>query len=337
MRWYCFILGLVLFFSCQEEQESLPDISGISVDMPVERFEQSLSAASLDSLHNGAQALRSAYPIFFDSVWLQVMLPGKKEGYDSALVAAFRVQPVLARLLDSVGLRYPANQQQKWEADLLQGFKYAKAYFPQKPTPRVITYVSELALGNFTYGEEMLGIGLDFFLGEGFEGYDPNVFPRYIQRSMNADHIAPKSIEAWVSGIMGEGKGDRMIDRMIHNGKLMYIKDRLLPHMADTAVLGFSESQLSWLKDNEDLMWAHYLDKELLYETQGSLIGKHVGPSPNAPGMPQEAPGGGANWVGMRIIQQYMARRPDQNLQDLINEQDAQTILAQSKYKPPKR
>jgi len=81
-------------------------------------------------------------------------------------------------------------------------------------------------------------------------------------------------------------------------------------------------------------MWAHYLDKELLYETNTSIIGKHVGPSPNAPGMPPEAPGANANWVGMRIVEQYMERRPDLDLQGLIDAKDSQRILTESKYKP---
>jgi hypothetical protein len=88
------------------------------------------------------------------------------------------------------------------------------------------------------------------------------------------------------------------------------------------------------LENNELEMWAHYLDKELLYETNPGLIGKHVGPSPNAPGMPPEAPGGNANWVGMNIVEQYMERRPDLSLQDLIDEKDSQRILTESKYKP---
>jgi hypothetical protein len=335
MHRICFWILLFSLAACTPDGPPVPDVSGIDLDLTVRRFEDDLAnVRDLDSTLNGAQVLREQYPVFYDSVWVELLLPGRLRSQDSAMVVAWSKQPALRKLLDSVQVAFPVNAKQKWQVDLMQAFKYAKHYFPEKPTPTIVTYPSELTLGAFTYGEAMLGIGLDFYLGDGFSAYDPAVVPRYIQRSMNADHIASRAIEAWVSGQMDEAKGERMLDRMIHNGKLLYIKERLLPHVADTAVLGFSADQLAWLENNELEMWAHYLDKELLYETNPGLIGKHVGPSPNAPGMPPEAPGGNANWVGMNIVEQYMERRPDLSLQDLIDEKDSQRILTESKYKP---
>ncbi len=331
----CFWFLLLSLTACTPDGPPVPDVSGLEVDLKIRRFEQDLANTfSLDSTQNGAQVLREAYPIFYDSVWVELLLPGRLRSQDSAMVVAWNKEPALHKLLDSVQLAFPAGEQQQWEKDLIQSFKYVKHYFPEVAIPVVITYPSELTLGAFTYGDSLLGIGLDFYLGDGFSAYDPAIIPRYIQRSMNADHIASRAIEAWVSGQMGEASGDRMLDRMISNGKLLYIKERLLPHVADTAVLGFSSDQLDWLEGNELEMWAHYLDKELLYETNAGLIGKHVGPSPNAPGMPPEAPGGNANWVAMNIVEQYMSRRPDLTLRDLIDEKDSQRILTESKYKP---
>ena len=313
-----------------------PDISGVAVAFDLRRFEHDLAAAAADSTADGAEALRARYPVFFDSVWLELMVPrGRGREVDSALVAAFRTQAPLARLLDSVTAAFPAGETTPpWAADLERALRYARHYLPERPTPRVVTYLSELGLGAFTYGDDLLGVGLDFHLGAGFPGYDPNVFPRYIQRAMDPAHVAPRAVEAYASNVLGEAPGERMLDRMIHNGKLLYLKSRLLPHVADTAVLGFGERHLAWLRDNEAPMWAHYLDEELLYETKASRIGKHVGPSPNAPGMPPEAPGGGANWVGMRIVEAWMRRHPGATIADLVAARDAQALLSESRYKP---
>ena len=340
MRVFCLWLSLLISLfhvaSCTGDEEHLPDLTGIDVELVVDRFEVDLQRASLDSTRNGAALLREAYPVFFDSIWLELMVPGgNRSAFDSALVRAFATQPPLRRVLDTVLQHYPATSPNAaWHADLEQAFRYAKHYFPDEPTPRVVTYVSEFALGGFSFGDSLVGIGLDFFLGQDFPGYDPNVFPRYIQRTMNAEHVASRGVEAWLTNLVGEEPGQRMLDRMLHNGKVLYLKARLLPHVADTAVLGFGESQLNWLRDNEVQLWTHYLDEELLYETKGSRIGKLVGPSPNAPGMPPEAPGGNANWVGMRIIEQYVERHPQLSLKQVIQQRDAQELLAQSKYKP---
>ena len=312
-----------------------PDVSGVDVDLRVRRFDQDLRRAALDSTANGAEVLAEAYPAFFYGVFTRVMgLPDGVAGYDSALVAAFRVQPSLRNLLDSVTAAFPEDPDASWRADLEQAFRYARHYLPEQPTPEVVTYVSELSLGNLTYGEGLVGTGLDFYLGAGFPGYSREVFPEYLQRSMNADHVASRAVEAWLTNLLGEAPGQRMVDRMVHNGKLLFLKSRLLPHVADTAVLVFSEPQLRWLRDNEAQMWTHYLDEDLLYETSAKRIGKHVGVSPNAPGMPPEAPGGGANWVGMRMVEAYMRRHPETTMRELIDLRDAQAVMTEGRYKP---
>ncbi len=312
-----------------------PDVSAIAVDLGARRFDQDLRAASLDSTVDGAGVLRQAYPVFFDSVWLRLMLPGDFEAYDSALVHAFSREPPLRRLIDSVTVAFPPEEADPpWERDLTQAFRYAKHYFPDAPTPELVTYVSELSLGNLTYGDELLGVGLDFYLGAGFAGYSTEVFPQYVQRSMNRDHIASRAVEAWLSNRLGPARGQRMLDQMVHNGKLLYLKTLLLPHVPDTATLVFAKAELAWLRANEAQMWTHYTDENLLYETSGKRIGKHVGVSPNVPGMPAEAPGGGANWVGMQIVRAWVKRNPEKTLADLIGERDAQKLLTESKYRP---
>ena len=327
-------LTLVACRGDRDDRPPPPDVSGIEVALDLRRFEVDLARQAADSTRDGAAELRARYPVFFDSVWLELMVPGRGSEYDSALVAAFGREPALTRLLDSVLAVYPADAPLPFRDDLAQALRYARYYLPEAPTPRVVTYVSEFALGNFTYGPELLGLGLDFYLGAGFSGYAAGVFPNYIQRTMNAEHAVPRAVEAWLSALAGEASGERMLDRMLHNGKLMYARRLLLPHLPDTAVLGFGESQLAWLRDNERHVWAHYLDEELLYDTRPSRIGKHVGPSPNAPGMPPEAPGGGANWVGMRIVEAYARRHPGTTLTELLAMRDAQALLTASRYKP---
>lgn len=322
--------------------EPAPDVSAVEVELRVRRFDQDLRRAASDSLAdgrarvNGARVLAAAYPIFFDSVFTRVMgLPRGVVGYDSALVTAFRTEASLRGVLDSVTEVFPeGDPDAKWRADLEQAFRYARYYFPAQPTPEVVTYVSEFSLGNLTYGAELLGVGLDFYLGADFPGYSREVFPAYIQRSMNPAHVASRAVETWLTNLLGPPPGERMIDRMVHNGKLLYLKSKLLPHVADTAALNFSARQLAWLRGNERPMWEHYLDEELLYETSAKRIGKHVGVAPGAPGMPAEAPGGGANWVGMQMVEAYMRRHPNVTLPELVRMRDGQAVLNEGRYRP---
>lgn len=331
-----FILFTIAFSACKEDKIAVPDISAINLQLDIQRFDQDLIAASKVEEKNPAQILRKSYPVFFDSVWMRIMLPRRVKGYDSAMVRAFSRQDVLIKLSDTVTQKYPQTGQ-KWQIDLEKAFRYAKHYLPQVRTPRVVTYMSEMSLGDLTYDQDtstILGIGLDFFLGADFIGYDPKIFPQYIRRSMNKQHLVAWALDAWLNNLLGENTEDKMIDQMIYHGKLLYMKRRLIPFEPDSIQLGFSPKQLQWLTANERLIWQHYLDEELLYESKPARIAKHIGPSPNAPGMPPEAPGGNAKWMGLQIVEQYMKRYPLTTWDQLINNKNAQKILNDSKYKP---
>ncbi len=326
-----FLLSAV---GCAGDSVSAPDISEIRIAYRPQHFERDLARAARSGTQASLDSLRATYPIFFDSVWLNIMLPGGAAAYDSAIVTAWAREPQLVRLLDTVLRAYPPDRGGGWEAELEEGLRYARYYFPDRPTPEVISYVSEFSLGALTYGDSLLGIGLDFHLGAGFPGYANEVFPRYIQRSMDRASIVPRALEAYASNVLGEAPGERMLDLMLHNGKLLFVKRKLMPGLPDTAVLGFGKASLAWLRGNEVQLWEHYLDQDLLYETKPSRIGKLIGPSPNAPGMPPEAPGANANWIGMRIVEAYARRHPETSLEEILANTDAQAFLTESRYKP---
>jgi hypothetical protein len=121
---------------------------------------------------------------------------------------------------------------------------------------------------------------------------------------------------------------------MIRNGIELYVKKKLLPEVPDSVNMEFTSSQLAWLQDNEAQIWAFLLEEDLLYSVDYRRFQKLVTPSPNVPNMPPEAPGRVANWVGYRIIADYMEGHPDEELSGLFIDRDPQLLLAESGYKP---
>jgi hypothetical protein len=50
--------------------------------------------------------------------------------------------------------------------------------------------------------------------------------------------------------------------------------------------------------------------------------------------MPKAAPGRTANWLGWQMVKSYMKRFPETTFEELINMQDSQALMDQSRYKP---
>ena len=116
----------------------------------------------------------------------------------------------------------------------------------------------------------------------------------------------------------------------------MFLLDALLPEVQDTLKIGYTGEQLQWCFDNEVQMWAHYVQKKMLYSTDVLLYQRYINEAPftSAPDVPQESAPRIGVWTGWQIVRRYMKEHPEVTLKQLMAETDYQKILTQSKYKP---
>ncbi len=329
---FFFVLsGLLLLNACKKDKvKNIPDVSNIVVDLEVSRFEKDLFSLDTNQISEMLPILEEKYPDFLKPVFLGKILPPLQ---DPAIFSLFVRTKQVRQLFDTCNIVF-SDFDQKTIPEFKKAFQFYKYHFPKRKIPRLVTYLSEYTLGNFTLEEDMLGLGLDFFLGPNYTRYNPSFFPQYIQRSMTKEHLVSKSMFTLVKSIAGEPSGDRLIDQMIHNGKILYILDQLLPHTPDRIKLEYAQAQVEWCEENEQQIWAYFLKEDLLYSTKRKDIRKLIDHSPNSPGMPEEAPGRTANWIAWQMIKSYMTRYPTTSLEELIQLDDAQKIMEKSKYKP---
>jgi hypothetical protein len=334
-----YYLGLLLsaallFESCADDaRRAVPDVSHIKAEVQLQRFDRDLFALDTANLEPGMQQMAQKYPELFPLFTVQIIhdQTNPKETPAQAL-KGFLTAPQIRHLLDTVQRVY-ANSD-KLENALTQMLRYYKYYFPQKPVPKVAAIVSEFAVDAFTLGDSLCGIGLDMFLGPDYPGYNPEIFPDYIRRQFQSDYIPVRLAKALAQNIAGEPSGNRLLDFMIANGKILYIADCLLPETPDSLKMGYTRDQIEGCEANEKLVWARLLEQKLLYSSDFNDWKKLVTPSPNAPIVFQEAPGEVGNWIGWQIVKSYMQRYPETKLETLIDLKDPQKFLEQAKYKP---
>ncbi|MCB0527349.1 MAG: hypothetical protein H6565_01070 [Lewinellaceae bacterium] len=320
---------------CGGDDAKHPDISGIDVQVQVQRFDRDLFALDTADLKTGMQQLTQKYPEMFPLFAVNIIhdQTNPDETPEQA-VRGFLSAPQIRHLYDTVRQVYGDL---RWlDRDLTKMFRYYKYYFPERPVPTVVTMVSEFVTDAFTAGDSLCGIGLDMFLGENYPAYfaDPNTEPYYIRRQFVKPYMTIRLAKTIAQNIAGPPPGNRLLDQMIHNGKMLYIVDHLLPEVPDSMKMGYTREQMEGCYANEQNVWARMLEQNLLYSTDAQKLRKLVSPSPNAPVVFQEAPGEIGNWIGWRIVEAYMERFPETTMQALLEQNDAQQFLEQAKYKP---
>ncbi len=332
-----------LITSCQSDiKEVHPDVSDIEVEFDIIRLDEIVSNMDTNKLSYELDVVMDKYPaaatLYFGT--LNPFTASRNRDTIALRLGAFLRDPFFQNLQDTIGLIYGDMSDIKDE--YTEAYRYFHHYFPEADIANVYTMNTGFNYQRFLLPDDdesnALGVSLDLFLGDEYpyKRIDPQnpSFSTYLTRSFNKEHLVKKTIEILVDDQIGNANGVRMIDHMIHNGKRLYILDHLLPEKHDSIIMEYTTDQMQWAKENELAMWTFFFDQELFYETNMMSINKYLSPSPNSPGMPTNAPGRTANYMGWQIVKKYMQRNPKATMQDLIAYTDAQKFLEESKYKP---
>ena len=333
-------LVLTLFAACNsgadQEQPPTPDVSGVQVNAMIKRFDQDLFAMDTTRFLESMQILSAKYPAFLPFFIKEVAHDPTQpqEKAEEALYGFVTAQQV-RRLNDSCQSAFP--NMNAFQPELTQLLKYFKYYYPQRQEPVTVTAVTEF-IGNVAWvNDTTMLVGLDFFLGKDFEGYNPDIFPQYLRNQFTKENMVVKYALELAKSVVPPPTQDHILDHMISNGKILYIMDCLLPLVPDSIKMGYTSEQWNGCIANEQGIWARLLDMKVLYEPLGAKNMKIVTDGPSTDNVFQEAPGQVGNWMGWQIVKAYMKRFPQTDLNELANLTDAQQFVEKAKYKPRKQ
>jgi hypothetical protein len=333
-------LVLTLFAACNsgadKEQPPTPDVSGVRVNAVIRRFDQDLFAMDTTRFLESMQALSAKYPAFLPFFIKEVAHDPTQpqEKAEDALYGFVTAQQV-RRLNDSCQAAFP--NMNTFQPELNQLLKYFKYYYPQRQEPVTVTAVTEF-IGNVAWvNDTTMLVGLDFFLGSDFEGYNPDIFPQYLRNQFTKENMVVKYALELAKSAVPPPAQDHILDHMIANGKVLYIMDCLLPLVPDSIKMGYTTEQWNGCIANEQGTWARLLDMKVLYEPLSAKNMKIVTDGPSTDNVFQEAPGQVGNWIGWQIVKAYMKRFPKTDLNELANLTDAQQFVEKAKYKPRKQ
>lgn len=314
---FVFLL-LIIVLGCSEDEKREKEIAKIPVKVELERFDLRFANATPDSL----QSLKADFPYLFpkqyhDSVWIQKM-----------------EDTIQFELNESVRTQFP--DMEETQEDLERLYQHIAYYFPNAYLPRVVTLTSDVDYRNkVVWTDEILLISLDTYLGPENPLYMG--VQDFIRKNFRRDLILSD-----VAGAFAESKTKKPVSRsflnnMVYFGKVLYLKDLLIPFDSDAQKMGYSEEEIKWAEANEDQIWRYFVEKELLYSTDTQLGPRFLFPAPFSKfylELDNEAPDRLGQYMGWQIVRQFM-KRNEVSLQELLNT-DAETIFKKSNYKPSK-
>ncbi len=322
-------LALVFFYCKPKKNNGIPlDIPKDSiVSVKIFRYDSVLMSLDVNNLKAEVKRYQPDFMLFLDA--------DLNDTLNLVRLYNFVSDPVLHEIYDDVNKTYPnlINLQ----TQLSNAFTIFKYNFPERPIPKIYTYLSFLDYENkVIYLDTVMAIAIDMFLGSDYKMYSSARIPKYLTLRLDSNFIVTDAMKAIAErSINFEISGKTLLDIMIYRGKLLFFLDEMLPNVADNVKIGYTMQQLEWCEKNEEKIWAFLIENNLLFNNDFYKIRPLITEAPSTKGFVNSAPRM-VDWVGWQIIKQYNSNNKKISLSQLLDEKDSQKILKLSKYKPKK-
>jgi hypothetical protein len=107
-----------------------------------------------------------------------------------------------------------------------------------------------------------------------------------------------------------------------------------VPCTPDSVLIGYTSEEINGSRANEGLIWSRLIEDQVLFSTSAQDKQKFIIERPKTLEVGEKCPGRIGQWVGWRMIELYHENHPDQTLQQIMNNRDAQKMFKESGYKP---
>ena len=323
---------LLLSFGCKNKSCDIPEeIAKIPVQVEIGRLEKPFFEAENSK---DIVTFLNANPLFANKYLQRGEYPSDSVLANSLLPLATNAS--LDTLVQEAIKKFGNMAEEKEQLEI--AFKHIKHFYPEFNPPQVKTFVTGLgSLGNDLFiSDSLLVFGIDYFIGKGAT-YRPQAY-EYILKRYEREKMVPAAMLLLSNRFNKANHTDRtLLSEMINMGKAYYFVKEVMPCTPDSLIISYSDQELADVYHNEGRIWAHFVEKSLLFEKNPFQIQKYVGERPFTPEIDSKAPGRLGAWVGWQIVRAYMERNPKVTLPELMAETDYKKIFNESKYKPKKK
>lgn len=223
-------------------------------------------------------------------------------------------------------------------AQLGDAFTKLQESYPEFKPPKVVTMTSGFLGPDLVVSDSLIIIGIDWFAGPRAK-YRPAgpAFPAYILKRYQKPYIVPAILLNLSNRYNATNRQDQtLLADMVYYGKGFVFTKAMLPETPDSLIIGYTDRQLTATYAAQDLVWAHVIDEQLLYQTNPNIKNRYLNERPFTSEIGPQCPGAIGRWLGWRIVGRYKDQHSEVSIKELMANANARQIFEQSGYKGQK-
>lgn len=193
--------------------------------------------------------------------------------------------------------------------ELLIAFRRLKAFFPREKIPKTIYFINSSFSASVFSTEKEISIGIERYLGSNekvIKELPTNQFYTWIKNGMKKEYLSRDVMAGWLMTHYCTETSENYASEMMRWGKVLYITQGTLPNVKTNTILRYSNKQFNWALKNEGVFWKYLVENELLFKTDEKTRSNLLNEGPFTGGLPEESPDRLGQFLGWRIVKQYM-------------------------------
>ena len=311
---FCLIL---IFLGCSNNKKINTEIEKIPLEIKFDRFDLKFASVNKKGFQNFKNKYNFLFPSQFpDSIWM-------KRKNDSIQIM----------LQNEVNKIFPNINILEKESENI--YKHLIYNFPLTKVPKFLTLINNVDYQNkIIFTDSIILISLDTFLGSTNKIYQG--IPNFIKSDMDKSRFGSILVDKIASSIIKTPDSRFFLDRIIYKGKILLLKDFVIPSSTDETKIGYSKEQINWAKQNEEYIWKYFIGNELLFKTDDDLIDRFIIPAPFSKfylEIDNESPGKIGQWIGWQILRSFRKKYPSLKISDILN-LPSEELFKKANYKP---
>lgn len=336
MKYWLLYILILCCFSCEKAGTNIVALSkGETQPVYIKRFDKELYAHLINENYRDFNALQKTYPEFWDIYAESILGIGRTDtgNYTQRLLNYFNNEDIQILYKDALN---QFDDIEDIRRELTSAFNQLTCYIPSIKIPDFYMHVSGLNQ-SVVVGDNYISLSIDKYLGKDYYLYQ-TTFYSYERRYMHYANVTKDYLTGWYySEYPYDGTPARIIDNMLHHGKLYYLYSLLFPKWGDKEIMDYTEEEVKWLEKHEKQLWTSIINDKKLFQSDPLYVSKLISDAPFRTFGLTDCPGRVGAWLGMKIIRSYVSSNHEMTLSELLSENDYNKILEKSKYNPGKK
>ena len=303
-----FFCLIILIVGCGGNKYDI-DTSDIAYDLKFVNSDSILSSASNNDLLNHRTQIK--------------LLDQDVAGYIFGYCFGIRMQPDTSFLnglhrfykhaysirLESRIKKQLNNKLPRFSNDIKDAFKRLKYHKTEDPIPSNVFWVNSGFASSVFCSKKSIAVGLERYLGEKtdvIKELPGNQFFSWIKEGMDERYLVRDVMVGWISTHCLEETKENYASEMIRWGKILFLSYASLPNEHESVIMRYTKKDYDWALASEGALWKYIVDEQLLYNTGEDAKQSLLHEGPFTRGLPQESPDRMGQFLGYRMVKQYM-------------------------------